>query len=61
MKPKEIIKLRDLLGMTQEQLADKIGAERSTVARWETGKHEPRGGYLKSLKELQAMAKKKRK
>ena len=61
MRPEQIIKLRELLGMTQERLAEEIGAQRSTVARWENGKHEPRGGYLKALKKLEAKAKKKHK
>jgi DNA-binding transcriptional regulator YiaG len=59
MKADEIIKLRDRLRMTQEQLAEKISAQRSTVARWEAGKHQPRGGYLKALRELQKKVKRK--
>ena len=61
MTPDDVRKLRAALKMTQEQLAEAIGSERVTVARWETGKHEPRGGYLKTLRELQAKAKKKSK
>jgi DNA-binding transcriptional regulator YiaG len=59
VKADEIIKLRDRLRMTQEQLAEKISAQRSTVARWEAGKHQPRGGYLKALRELQKKVKRK--
>ena len=50
-----IVKLRKDLGLTQRQLADMIGAHQPTVARWETGKNEPRGANLKALKELEAV------
>jgi DNA-binding transcriptional regulator YiaG len=61
MTPKEIVKLRSDLGLTQRQLAERIGAHQPTVARWELGKHEPRGAYLKALKELEAKARKQKK
>lgn len=60
MTPQRVVKLRKALGLTQEQLAEQIGAQRSTVARWELGTHEPRGGYLKSLIELEKKAKNKK-
>jgi DNA-binding transcriptional regulator YiaG len=56
MTPRQIIQLRKTLGLTQQQLADLIAANRPTVARWEAGKHQPRGGYLKVLQELQKKA-----
>ena len=59
MKAEEIIRLRKKLGITQRKLADMLGSTPATVARWETGKHQPRGGYLKALKELEAKATKK--
>jgi DNA-binding XRE family transcriptional regulator len=43
MKPQCIVKLRKVLGFTQEQLAKEIGAFGETVARWELGIHQPRG------------------
>lgn len=59
MTPHQIGQLRKALGLTQQQLADTIGARRYTVSRWETGEHTPRGGYLKALMELEKKAKKK--
>jgi DNA-binding transcriptional regulator YiaG len=50
---KQIILLRRKLGLTQQALADLIGAYRETVARWEMGKNEPRGANLKALLELE--------
>jgi len=61
MTPKEIVKLREQLNLTQQELADLIGAHQPTVARWETGKNEPRGANLKALKDLQEKIKKKKK
>ena len=58
MSPKRIVKLRKALGLTQEQLAERIGAQRPTVARWETGKNQPRGANLKALIELEKTLKK---
>jgi transcriptional regulator with XRE-family HTH domain len=37
---------RTKAGMSQEQLAIKLGIERSTVAKWETGKSLPRAELL---------------
>ena len=59
MTPRQIINLRKALGLTQQQLADQLAANRPTVARWEAGRHQPRGGYLKALRELQKKAKRK--
>jgi len=58
MSPKQIKSLRKKLNITQQQLADLIGAQRPTVTRWEIGMNEPRGANLKALKELMAKAKK---
>ena len=52
MTGKQILKLRRDLGITQQQLADAIGAQRETVARWEAGRNQPRGANLKALMEL---------
>jgi len=59
MTPRQIINLRKVLGLTQQQLANQLAANRPTVARWEAGRHQPRGGYLKALRELQRKAKRK--
>lgn len=37
----EIKKLRKKLGITQQELADQIGVDRVTVARWETEQKRP--------------------
>jgi transcriptional regulator with XRE-family HTH domain len=37
VKPDELQRIREALGMTQAELADELGVHRVTVARWETG------------------------
>lgn len=36
-----IAKRRQVLGLTQEQLAARLGVSKTSVAKWETGKHYP--------------------
>ncbi len=61
MIPSQVKSIRKALGLTQQKLADVIGAHRESVARWETGRNEPRGANLKTLRELAEKAKKKTK
>lgn len=37
MTQQELVALRERLDLTQQQLAEKLGIDRVTVARWETG------------------------
>jgi len=59
MSPNQIKRIMKAYGLTQQGLADKIGAHRVTVADWVRGANKPRGLYLKALKELAEKAKKK--
>jgi len=59
MTAKRVVALRKALKLTQQQLADRIGAQRHTVSRWETGENKPRGANLKLLLELEKQAKHK--
>ena len=49
--------IRDAAGVSQQQLADELGVNRVTVARWELGERTPRGElrlrYTDLLDELQ--------
>jgi DNA-binding transcriptional regulator YiaG len=60
MSPQEIKKLRKALQLTQQQLADKIGAQQHTVARWESGMNEPKGAYAMLLNQLSEEVKRRR-
>jgi len=41
--------IRGALGFSQAQLADAIGANQVTIARWETGKSHPSPVYIRAL------------
>jgi DNA-binding transcriptional regulator YiaG len=60
MSPKKIRALRKDLEITQQDLADRIAAQRVTVARWEIGTSRPKGAYLKLLLDLSKKAKLKK-
>ncbi len=47
-----IKKLRVARGLTQAQLAERVGTARSTVAKWETGASMPRIAVLCRLAEV---------
>ncbi len=61
MSPRSVQRIRKILDLTQQELADLIGAQQPTVARWETGRNIPRGANLKALTELAEQARKKTK
>lgn len=44
-----IRELRIAQKLSQQELADKIGVDRSTIAKWETGAHLPRTDKLRQL------------
>ncbi len=35
--------LRRHLGMTQQEMANRLGTRQQTISEWETGMYEPRG------------------
>ena len=43
--------LRKQNGLSQEELAERIGVSKSTLSRWENGKSEPRGDEFKRLRD----------
>jgi len=50
----QVLAARDLLGLTQAELAEAAGVSDMTIANYETGKHEPqRGTVEKILAELE--------
>ena len=48
----EIKILREKAGMTQAQLAEKMGTSQGAVALWETGARMPRADKLPKLAEI---------
>jgi DNA-binding transcriptional regulator YiaG len=61
MSPEQIRTLRKQLKLTQQQLADLVGAQRVSIARWETNTSHPTGAYLKLLTEVKNKAESKEK
>ena len=43
---------RERCGLTQQQLAEKLGYDRSTVAKWENGSKEPLAIVMKNIAEI---------
>jgi DNA-binding transcriptional regulator YiaG len=56
MTPAEVKTCRNELGLTQAQLADRLGITRNTVARWEMGMHPVSAPIELLLKTLAAAA-----
>jgi transcriptional regulator with XRE-family HTH domain len=50
--PKLVKELRERLGLTQEQFAQKVGTTFSTVNHWENGKRMPQPFFIRRLLEL---------
>lgn len=50
--PTEIKRRRELLGMTQSELAARVEASRRTVVDWENGKSKPQGRFYTRLVEI---------
>ena len=47
-----IKKMREKRGLTQKNLADKIGVAQQHISRWETGKHRPSIDTVQKLAEI---------
>lgn len=45
----DIRALRRHLGVTQEELSERLGMRQQTVSEWEVGKHRPRGASVTLL------------
>jgi DNA-binding transcriptional regulator YiaG len=48
----KVKRLRSTLGLSQEQLAQKLGIDESTLAGWERGDNSPVGAYRKLLEDF---------
>ena len=49
LTPTQIRKLRQERGWSQQALADRLGVNRTTIVRWETGEVKPLPALLKLL------------
>ncbi|MEJ7785579.1 MAG: helix-turn-helix transcriptional regulator [Solirubrobacteraceae bacterium] len=51
-QPTRLREARLAAGLTQQALADRIGARQPHVARWESGAHEPRARMAVRVSEV---------
>ena len=49
--------LRRHLGLTQREMADRLGTRQQTISEWETGMYEPRGASATLLSVVAERAK----
>jgi len=54
---KRILALRHHLGLTQRELANKLGTRQQTISEWETGMYNPRGASATLLSIIAERAK----
>ena len=47
----QLARLRILRGLTQQQLAEKVGTRQPSIARLESGREEPKLGFLRRVAE----------
>jgi len=50
--PGYITVLREALGMTQRQFAERVGVDKMTVSRWERGAVRPSEGAMRGIEKL---------
>ncbi len=55
--PEQVRSLRRLLGLTQAQLAERIGCSKLAISYWETGRRSPTGLYAREVQRLLVQAK----
>lgn len=48
----DIAKRREQIGMSQEELAQKLGVPQSSVSRWESGKVRPRSETIEKIQSI---------
>lgn len=52
MSPNEIQELRKRLGLTQRELAERLGVCKQSVCNWETGRKVPYRIFMQKLEEM---------
>ena len=51
--PERVKRLRQRLGLSQQQLAERLGVTLGSISRWELGKSGPIKPYLEKLEALE--------
>jgi putative transcriptional regulator len=55
----DVVRLRSRLGLNQEKFAKKLGVSMSSVEKWETGQHKPRGLSVRALERLTKLSRRR--
>ena len=55
----DVVRLRSHLGLSQEKFAEKLGVSVSSVAKWESGWHKPRGLSVRALERLRKLSRRR--
>ena len=55
----DVARLRSRLGLNQEKFAEKLGVSVSSVVKWETDWHKPRGLSLRALERLTKLSRRR--
>ena len=55
----DVVRLRSRLDLSQEKFAEKLGVCVSSVGKWETGWHKPRGLSLRALERLRKLSRRR--
>jgi putative transcriptional regulator len=55
----DVVRLRSRLGLNQEKFAEKLGVSMSSVEKWETGQHKPRGLSVRALERLTKLSRRR--
>jgi len=57
MQPEEIKAIREKLGLSQREIAEKIGATKTSWYKWEKGRSKPHPLFVESIKKLAKLVK----
>jgi len=55
----DVVRLRSRLGLSQKKFAEKLGVSLSSIEKWETGQHKPRGLSLRALERLRKLSRRR--
>ncbi|KPK65467.1 MAG: hypothetical protein AMK73_02880, partial [Planctomycetes bacterium SM23_32] len=53
LTPEEIRSIRKAAGLSQKQLAEKLGVSVNSISNWETGSSYPRASSVEKLRAMQ--------
>ena len=59
IRKNDVVRLRSRLGLNQEKFAEKLGVSVSSVGKWETGQHKPRGLSLRAVERLTKLSRRR--